>query len=486
MAQIRKLARETFVYGIGSILPKVLNFLLLAPYLTRILNQESYGIYGILYAYIALFITIFTFRLETAFFRFTTKGEDPVKTYSTAIWMIILSSVILVSVILLNARPIAGFVTVPEDARFIRWFAFILAFDAVAAIPFAKLRLENKAMKFAGIKILNVLITAILIVFFLSVAPILVNKGHSLPFYDPSKELDYVFLSNLVASGLILVLLIKELLQVRFSLDTKLLGNMLKYSWPLILVGIAAAINQVFDRVFISKLLPGTPEANTAQSGIYNGAAKVAVLMSLFATAFNYAAEPFFFKMHKENNATDIYSSVALAYTIAAGFVFLGISLFSDLAQFLIGADFRAGMEIVPILLFAYLFLGLYYNFSIWYKLDDKTRFGAIIALSGALVTIAMNFILIPEIGYTGAAWSVLICYTVMCMLALIFGQKYYPIPYPLKKIAAYILLALILYFIHTQIPETLSVYLTYLLNSALLLIYFFTAWKVDKEVWSF
>lgn len=486
MAQIRKLAQETFVYGIGSILPKVLNFLLLAPYLTRILNQESYGIYGILYAYIALFITIFTFRLETAFFRFTTKGEDPLKTYSTAIWMIVISAVILVSLIIMNASSIAGFVTTPEDSRFIKWFAFILAFDAIAAIPFAKLRLENKAFKFAGIKILNVLITAFLVVFFLSLAPIMVKNGASLPFYDPGKELDYVFLSNLLASGFILLMLVKELRQVRFSLDKKLLANMLQYSWPLILVGIAAAINQVFDRVFIAKLLPGTPEANTAQSGIYNGASKVAVLMSLFATAFNYAAEPFFFKSYKESNATQIYSSVALAYTIAAGFVFLAISLFANIAQYLIGADFRAGMEIVPILLFAYLLLGLYYNFSIWYKLDDKTRFGAIIALSGAAVTIAMNLILIPAIGYTGAAWSVLICYFVMCLLALIIGSKYYPIPYPLKKISAYIGLAVLIYFIHHYLLINLSESIKYGLDLFLLIFYVLLAWKYDRKLWAF
>lgn len=485
MSQIKKLAKETVIYGVGSILPKVLNFLLLAPYLTRILNQGEYGIYGILYAYIALLIAVFTFRLETAYFRFSTKGEDKEKIYSTAIWMILVSSILFVSIILLNSSSIAGFITSAEDARFIKWFAFILAFDAIAAIPFARLRLENRAMKFAAIKIINVLITAGIIIFFLSICPSLVENGKSLPFYDHARELDYVFLANLVASGFILLLLFVELSKVKLVFDVPLLKRMLRYSWPLILVGIAAAINQVFDRVFIAELLPGTIEENTAQSGIYNGAAKVAVLMSLFATAFNYAAEPFFFKSQKESNSSAIYAKVAHAFMIVGALCFLGITLFAELAQYLIGKDFRAGMEVVPILLLAYLFLGLYYNFSIWYKLNEKTYFGAIFAICGALVTIGMNLFLIPKIGYTGAAWSVLACYFIMCVLAYSFGKVQYPIPYPIKKMAFYLVLALAIFFIHQFVLTTLNPILQYSLDVLFVVSYAGIAWKWDKQIWT-
>ncbi|WP_235298164.1 lipopolysaccharide biosynthesis protein [Portibacter marinus] len=446
MSQVRKLAGETFIYGMGSILPKVLNFLLLAPYLTRVLDKENFGIHGILYAYVALFISVFTLRLETAYFRFATRSNHPEKAYGSALTAIILVGSILALVIFSNAQLIASWLTSAEDARYVKWFAMILLFDAISALPFAKLRLENKALKFSAIKIVNVLVTAVIILFYLTIIPGFNNPDSffGFPFYySLGKDLDYVFLANLIASAIVLIMLIPELIQAKLTIDRTLLKKMLIYSSPLILVGVAGAINQVFDRVFVSKLLASSDAIETA--GAYNGAAKVAVIMSLFATAFNYAAEPFFFKSFKDEDSTDIYAYVLKAFTITGLLVFMVITLFLDQAMYLIGAEYRVVRDIVPILLFAYLFLGIYYNVSIWYKLKDKTYMGAMISFSGALVTIIANIILIPRIGYVGAAWSALICYITMVTFAYFSGKKHLPIPYDLRGLSIYLLMAVVM-----------------------------------------
>ncbi|GLR18090.1 oligosaccharide flippase family protein [Portibacter lacus] len=456
MSQVKKLAGETVIYGLGSILPKVLNFLLLAPYLTRVLDKENFGIHGILYAYVALLISLFTLRLETAYFRFATLEKDSKNAYASGFTTILIFSTLCAFLIFMNAQVIASWLTGPEDARYIRWFSLILLFDALAALPFARLRLENKAIKFSAIKIINVLVSAVLILSYLSVFPALENPGvlQGFPFYySVGRELDYVFLANLVASIVVLVLLLPQLIKVRLHIDKALMKKMLMYSIPLILVGIAAAINQVFDRVFVSQLLPSADALET--SGAYNGAAKVAVIMSLFATAFNYAAEPFFFKSFKDKDSTQLYAYVLKAFTIAGLVVFLTIAIFLDQAMLLIGKDYRGVSDIVPILLMAYLFLGIYYNISIWYKLKDKTYMGALIAITGAIITIMCNVILIPKIGYIGAAWSALICYIFMCIFAYTSGKRNLAIPYDIKNLSIYFLLAISFYFISLWIGQS-------------------------------
>lgn len=487
MSQVKKLAGETVIYGMGSILPKVLNFLLLAPYLTRILDQENYGIHGILYSFVALLISIYTLRLETAFFRYATIGGDDKKAFSSGFTLILIFSLLFSLLILLNSQWIAGWITQPEDARFIRWFAVILLLDALAALPFARLRLYNKALLFSGIKIINVLVTAAIIFMYLSVFPNMnMGKMEGFPFfYTPGKELDYVFLANLVASALVLLILLPELLKVKLHIDKVLIRKMIIYSAPLILVGVAGAINQVFDRVFVSKLV--TEGDALSISGIYNGAAKVAVIMSLFATAFNYAAEPFFFKTFKDKDANDLYAYVLKAFVIAGSIVFLSISLFLDQAKYLIGSGYWSGLNIVPILLMAYLFLGIYYNISIWYKLTDKTYMGAIIAVFGSIVTIVSNILLIPRIGYVGAAWSALICFVSMVCIAYFTGRKHLEIPYDVKNILLYIGGAILFYWIGTWIEDrSFPLVITVFVKGLLLIIYMSYAFIKDRHIIKF
>ena len=485
MSKVRKLAGETVIYGLGSILPKVLNFLLLAPYLTRVLDQENYGIHGILYAYVALLISIFTLRLETAYFRFATIGEDKEKAFSSGFTTILIFSIFASFLIFLNAEWIASLITKAEDARYIKWFSIILLLDSAAALPFAKLRLENRALKFSAIKIINVLITALMIFAYISVFPRLESEFLSgFPFYyEEGKDLDYVFLANLVASAVVLLLMLPEIMKSKLGIDKALLKKMLIYSSPLILVGVAGAINQVFDRVFVSKLVEGVD--SVATSGAYNGAAKVAVIMSLFATAFNYAAEPFFFKSFKDKNSTEMYAHILKAFTIAGCIVFLTISLFLDQAKYLIGDGYWSALNIVPILLLAYLFLGIYYNISIWYKLKDKTYMGAIIAFCGAFVTIALNLILIPRIGYVGAAWSALGCYVIMCIMAYFTGRRHLEIPYEVGQILIYIIGAVVLYQFGSWIGQHhgFGMWVIILWKVALLILFVGFAFFKDRQL---
>lgn len=491
MSLIKKLAGETVIYGLGSVLPRVISFVVMSFYLTRVMGTMSYGIYGILYAYLAVLLYFFTFKMDTAFFRFATIGEEKNNAFTTGIFMILFSSIVLVPLIILNSDEISLQLTSKsENARYIKWFAFILAFDALASIPFAKLRLENKSLKFATIRILNAIITVSIILFFLEICPRIIasNPESSLTtIYNADQKLDYVFMANVVASACVLLMLSKEFFDFKYVFDFKLLKRMLSYSWPLIIIGAAGAINITFDREFISKLGPGTEEENIALSGIYNGSIKIAVLMSLFATAFNYAAEPFFFKSFKDKEPQEIYAKVALVFTIAASIVFVFISLYLNELQLLIGSEFREAIWVVPILLLAYLFLGLYYNFSIWFKLKDKTIYGAAIAFAGLIIVICLNIVLIPRIGFSGAAWAVLACFIFYCVAAYLTGQRHFPIQYPIKRMLIIIVLAVltVLVGIYTQSVASTNVArlgINTILMIGFICICYFTNKKIVKE----
>lgn len=445
---IKQLAGETVLYGLSHVGPRLLQFFFLAPYLTRVIGSADYGIHGTMYAYAAFFIVLFTFRMETAFFRYAGKNDDPDTVFSTALLGIVPIILAGTGIMILFDEQLTGLLARPGDERYIYWFLGIIALDALAALPFARLRLENKAKRFAHLKLLNVIATLVLAFFMLEMLPWLGRSGWSwaAALYDPSKKLDYVFLANLMASGLILVLLYREF---RFSpalMNRELLNRMYRYSWPLVLVSITGVISLLFDRIFIKAFIPGDAAYALAQSGIYNACVKIAVPMSLFATAFNYAAEPFFFKNAEREDAKKTYADVALAFAVTGTLVFLGGSLFLDQLQYIIGAEYREGVGIVPIVLLAYLFMGLYYNFSIWYKLTDRTIFGTYISFIGAAITIGLNIVLIPKLGYYGSAWAVLICFLSMCAFAYYWGLRYYPIEFNVKKMGGYIITAVATY----------------------------------------
>lgn len=487
MSLIKKLAGETVIYGLGSVLPRVISFVVMAPYLTRKIDETGYGNYGILYAYLAALLYFFTYKMDTAFFRFASIGDRKSAAFTTGVITILASSCVLVPLIILNSDWIASAIIGEGFSRYICWFAFILAFDALATVPLAKLRLENRPIKFATIRIINVIITVAIIFFFLEFCPWLIERNPDssiASLYDDNKKIDYVFIANVIASGCVLLMLSKEFFDFKYVFDTALFKKMITYSWPLIIIGVAGAINITFDREFISQLGPGTDAENKIQSGIYNGSIKIAVLMSLFATAFNYAAEPFFFKSFKDKQPQEMYAKVALAYTVAASIVFVLMSLYLDILQYLIGANFRGAIHVVPILLLAYLFLGLYYNFSIWFKLKDKTIYGAAIAFGGLVLVISMNVFLIPRIGFSGAAWSVLACFIFYCIAAYITGQKHFPINYPLRKILSVILYAVVIVLISIYLKDKFgNATMRFLANSVLAIVFISFVYLTNRSL---
>ena len=448
MSLIKKLAGETAIYGVSSILSRVLNFVILTPYLTRVFSTAEYGVFSVMYSYAALLMVLFTYRMETAFFRFGSRDDQLGQSFSTASISILISTVLYVTVMLAGVQWIAGGLNFSNRPDYIILFIFIIAFDALAAIPFAKLRLENRPIRFAVYKILSILVNIAFIFFFLEICPWLVESGVGgvTDFYREEDRIAYVFVSNLIGSGVVMLLLLPEYFKIKINFDPGLWKKMMRYAFPLIIVGIAAVINQLISFPLLRELSPGSTNANEQIVGVFSACMKIAILMNLFIQAFNYAAEPFFFRNAQRADSTTIYAQVGQAFALVGSLVFLGILLYLDIIQHLIGEEFREGLEVVPVLLLAFFCLGLYYNFSIWYKLKDRTIFGMYISVGGAIITLLISVSLIPVYGYYASAWAALACYGFMALASYWTGQKYYPIPYPVAKMGWYILVAIIGY----------------------------------------
>ncbi len=487
MSLIRSLAKETAIYGVSNILNRLLNYIIVTPYLTRVFNddQGEYGIHGLMYAFSALLLVLLTYGMETAFFRFGHRNDDRPNAFSTASISLLVSTVGFVLLLIFFASDIAALLTTAEDRMYVVFFAFIIAFDVLVAIPFARLRLENRPLRFAFYKVINILVNAGMLLFFLELCPYLIKNGYDsyTAIYNPEKKLDYVFIANLVASAVTLLLLLPVYFRIQLKFDAVLWRRMFRYAFPLVIVGITGMFSQLADRYLLKEWLPGTLEENLVQLGIYNACIKIAVLMNLFTQAFKFAAEPFFFRHSDREDSKNIYARVGQAFALVGSVAMLGILLYLDLVQYLIAPSFRSGLNIVPLLLLAYLFLGIYYSFSIWYKLTDQTRFGAYISTGGAIIVLVMNYLLIPRIGYLGAAWASVACFGFMTVTSYLIGQRYYPVPYPIGKMVLYILLALGIYAVSLWIrPEVLWQIL--LVNTGLMLAYLGAiGWLERKDV---
>ena len=462
MSLLKKLAGETAIYGTSSILSRLLHYVILTPYFTRVFLQGEYGVVSDMYTWAALLLVLFTYRMETAFFRFGSQDEiDLNRSFSTASLSLIASTLVFVTLLVGFADPIAQWLHYPEHREYVLYFALIIGLDALAAIPFARLRLENRPIRFAIIKTGGIIINIISIFFFLELCPYLIDQGWSWleGVYDPTDRIVYVFISNMIASAAVIILLLPAYFRVRLVFDAVLWRKMVVYALPLIIAGIAGVINQLIGIPLIKELASEDIQANLSKAGVYSAAAKIAVLMNLFTQAFNYAAEPFFFRNAQRSDSDLIYAQVGKAFAMVGSVVFLGIVLYLDLIQYFVGSDFREGLGVVPILLLAYFFLGLFYNFSIWYKLTDRTIVGGYIALGGAVITITLNFILIPNpaVGYFGPAWAALACYGFMALTSYWTGQKYHPIRYPLGRMLAYITFAVAFYFLSIWLEGLIS-----------------------------
>lgn len=501
MTLLKKLAGETAIYGVSSILSRVLNYFILVPYLTRVFLPEEYGVVNIFYTYIALLLILFTYRMETAFFRFGSKrdeapaGDSPGPEYknsnlqhsfSTASLSLLLSTGVFSALLLIFQQPVANWLKHPDHPEYVLYSLLIIALDALAAIPMARLRLENRPIRFAAIRVTGILVNIAFIFFFLEICPQLADRDVTWVelIYSEEHRIGYIFISNVLASGAMLILLLPLYARIRLLFDTALWRKMIIYAGPLIIAGIAGVINQLIGVPLLERLASPDLEYNRELAGIYTAAAKLAVLMNLFTQAFNYAAEPFFFRHADRSDAREVYAQVAQAFTLVGSLVFLGIMFYLDLIQYFLGKDFRSGLGVAPMLLIAYLFLGLFYNFSIWYKITDRTRIGGYIAAGGSIITLTINFAFIPAIGYYAPAWAALACYIFMATASYLIGRRHYPVDYPVGRMATYLGLALALYFLSLGIENWIApeMGLKLAINTVLLLIYLTVIYRLDRR----
>lgn len=447
MSSIRTLASQTAIYGLSSIVGRFLNYLLV-PIYTRVFMVAEYGVVTELYSYVAFFTILLTYGLETAFFRFMNKPEYEKTAFGTSFISLSISSLVFMSCFYAFANPIATAIGYPNHPEYVRWFTLVLGFDAIASILFAKLRHENKAIQFAIIRVGNILINIALILFFLFGYDYLLQEEilSASIIALPNLGVGFVFLANMIASIVTLLALLPiTRLQLNFSTDTW--KKMTLYALPLVLVGFAGIANEHLDKILLKYLLPFTKEENLKHVGIYGACYKLSILMTLFTQAFRFAAEPFFFKEAKEKDGKQQYIEVMDYFVIIGCIIFLLITLYIDVFKYFISEPYWEGLTVVPILLMANLFLGIYYNLSIWYKITDKTFFGAIIALIGSVVTVLLNLWWIPVLGYVGSAWATLVTYSFMTLLSYLFGQRYFTVSYHLSLIVLYLSVTLVLFF---------------------------------------
>ncbi len=449
MSVIKKLAGQTAVYGLSSIVGRLFNYLL-TPLYTYLFLPEEFGVVTEFYAYVSFLVVILTYGMETAFFRFTKEGDSD-KIYSTSLFSLVLSSIVFTTLGLIFSPQIANAIQHSEHVEYVSWFVMILALDAVSSLPMANLRRENKALKFAGINLGSILVNLGINVFFIGLCKPLYETGSDsvfATFYNPSIGIGYIFIANLVASGFKLAALFPEFKVLKAGFSSKIFKTMMLYGLPILIGSLAGIINETVDRVLLKYLLIPEigKEASMAQLGIYGACYKVSILITLSVQAFRYAAEPFFFKASTEADAKNTYAKVMFYFTLFLSLVFLVISFFLDQFMFFVGEEYRVGKAVVPILLMANIFLGIYYNLSVWYKITDHTRFGAVIGVAGALITIVGNFLLIPKIGYVGSAITTLVCYFCMVLISYFLSRKYYPVKYNLGLLLVILLFNVLAY----------------------------------------
>ena len=449
MSLLRKLAGETAIYGFSYILSRVLYYVVFTLYLTRVFNHDTsqFGIYRDLYLYVAIILVFLTFRMETTYFRYAREDRPAV----TAMSMTLLAGLSLGFMVLLwiFIHPVAGWLEYPHMTKHILMLGGVLFFDTMTAVPFAILRQQNRPIRFLALKLGSIFLNIILVLTIFEVLPrVASGQAWYQEYFNADSKLYYVILSNLVSSAVTFLLMLPMMRSQVLRWDPTFLKRMLKYSWPLVLVAITGVINQYSSIAFQKYFLPDDVMTNLAKGGVYAAAASLAIILSLFTTAFNYAAEPFFFAHKDKEGSREVYADAALAFTIAGSVIMLMLLAYIDLFQFLLGSNFRQGLNVVPILLVSFLLLGIYYNFSAWYKLADLTFIGATIAIAGTVITIVLNIILIPLIGVIGSAWAALACYLFMCVTSYVQGQKYFPIPYKINRMLGWIAGALVIYFL--------------------------------------
>ncbi len=459
---IRKLAGQTAIYGLSSIVGRLLNYLLVPLYTYKFTNASDYGVVSELYAWVAFLVVLLTFGMETAYFRFRKENTNEKDVFTSGFFVLTVVNLFFLAGIFLFNQSIANALLFNEHPEYIILLGIIVVMDGLSSLPLARLRAEEKALQFAGINFASIFIN------------ILLNLVFMLILFDPNNPeqgVFYILLANLISSAIKPILLYKDFLQLSFKPNGHLVRSMLVYAAPLVIAGFAGIINETLDRILLKHLLyeasdPSTLTHAEAQVGIYSACYKLAMLVTIIIQAFRYAAEPFFFAQHKSENKNQIYVKVMNYFIAFLCLIFLGVSLNIDiLKHFIQNESYWVGLGVVPVLLLANIFLGIYYNQSIWYKLSNKTKFGAYIAICGAILTIVINVIFIPVYGYWASAWATLIVYAFQMILSYILGQVHYPIPYNLKKFGLYLGASILIYWLFSMIQFN-SLVLTHLLKN--------------------
>ena len=413
--------------------------------------------------------------METAFFNFVSKADDKNRVYSTALVSVLSSSIILSLLLIFFSEPLAILIKEPGRGNFVTWCILIVATDAIMAIPFARLRLNNKVKKFAGINMIKVLLIVGINIFFFIVCKRAFERGETnllAQLYNPVIGIGYSFLATLIANVICIALLSREFRDFDYVFDKALWKKMFFYAWPLLILGLAGMVNETFDRIVLKYLLP--ENIADEQVGIYSNCYKIAMLMAIFTQAFRYAAEPFFFSGATDKNSQKLNAQVMKYYVLFCLFLFLGTMMNLPWIQYAVSEKYRVGLAVVPILLLANLCVGVYFNLSIWYKLTGQTKFGAAITIVGAVVTLSINFLFIPAFGYMACAWATLASYFTMMVISYICGQKYYPIKYNVRSIFVFAAMAIGLYFISTTYSGIENKLIQLCLNNLLLLVFTF------------
>lgn len=467
MAGLKSLAKETAIYGVSSIVGRFLNYLLVPVYTIALpASSGGYGVVTNIYAWVALILVLLTCGMETGFFRFANKGQDdPMRVYSTTLLSVSIGSLVFVALGLLFLEPIAGCLEYGEHPWYIGMMMIVVAMDAIQSIPFAYLRYKKRPIKFAALKLLFIFLNIALNLFYY-----VILEGN---------DVGYAFLFNLVCTSVVMVCMIPELRGFTYVLDKELLKRMLRYSLPLVILGVAGILNQVADKIIFPFVYPDEAEA-TIQLGIYGAASKIAMIMAMFTQAFRFAYEPFVFGKSKEKDSREMYAQAMKFFIIFTLLAFLAVMFYLDILRHVIGRDYWDGLRVVPIVMAAEIFMGIYFNLSFWYKLIDETRWGAYFSLTGCIILILMNIFLVPKYGYIACAWAGFTGYGVAMLLSYFVGQKKYPIQYDLKAIGMYVLLAAVLY-VAAEYVSIDNIYLRMAYRTVLLLL--FIAYVVKRDL---
>lgn len=477
MNPLKKLLGQTAIYGLSSIVGRLLNYLLVPLYTYVFADPSDYGVVSELYAYIAFLVVFLTFGMETTFFRYIKEKTDKETVFRNAFLTVLVINVLFFLIGVFFLQEIADWLLYPKHSEYIFLLFIIVCVDACSSIPLARLRSEEKAKQFAGIQVASILVNIGLNLLFMLT---MFNKEH------PEQGVLYIFIANLISALVKPALLYKYFLQLRFKFDVALGKEMLVYALPLVVAGFAGIVNETLDRAMLKKVLfenGHTIEDATAQVGIYSAVYKLAMLVSILLQAYRYAAEPFFFSQAKNQDKNKLYSKLMNYFVATVCLVFLVVSLDIDLFKhFIRNESYWVGLGVVPILLMANVFLGIYYNQSIWYKLSGQTKFGAYISIGGAILTITINWIFIPTYGYWACAWATLIVYAAQMVASYVLGQKYYPIKYNLRKFFFYMIITMLLFFICKGL-DIQSVTMRLIVHNLCIAIFVWLAWKLERPM---